>query len=156
MSRLLSKLSPLLHKSRSLRSFSSSTTGPYLTTSISVKPLPEGGNIGEVVIFDVAKADLVELTEKTIPGDIITAKSLGASKGWGFFSDPQDRCVLITDFMNPRSCKSNPKLFTLPPLTPLLSCQTDVVWSVAMSSFPDDDEDWVVAIKSLGDQLMFL
>lgn len=144
-----------MHKSRSVRSFSSSTTGPYLTLSISSKPLPEGGNIGEVVLFNPAKAELLELTEKTIPGEIVSAKGIGASKGWGFFSDPQDRCVLITDFMNPWSCKSNPKLFTLPPLTPLLSCQTDVVWSVAMSSCPDDDEDWVVGIKSLGDQLSF-
>ncbi|CAH2034586.1 unnamed protein product [Thlaspi arvense] len=144
-----------MHKSRSVRSFSSSKTGPFILFNATAKPLPEGGNIGEVVVFDMAKAELLELTEKTIPGEIVSAKGLGASKGWGIFSDPQDRCVLITDFMNPWSCKSNPKLFTLPPLTPLPLCQTDVVWSVAMSSCPDDDQDWVVGIKSLGDQLSF-
>ncbi|VVA97162.1 unnamed protein product [Arabis nemorensis] len=46
-------------------------------------------------------------------------------------------------------------MFTLPPLTPLPSCQTDVVWNVAMSSCPDEDQDWIVGIKSLGDQLSF-
>ncbi|ESQ33858.1 hypothetical protein EUTSA_v10007993mg, partial [Eutrema salsugineum] len=155
MSRLLSKLSPLMRKSRSVRSFSSYETGPYLSLCVSAKPLPESGNVGEVVLFDPAKEELLELTDKTIPEEIVLANGIGASKGWGIFCDPQDRCVLISDFMNPWSCKSNPKLFTLPPLTPLPSCQTDVVWNVAMSTCPDEDEDWVVGIKSLGDQLSF-
>ncbi|KAG7647999.1 hypothetical protein AtNW77_Chr1g0033391 [Arabidopsis thaliana] len=155
MSRLLSKLSPLIHK-RSVRSFSSSTTGPYLQLSLSAKPSSEGVvNIGEIVLYDPAKQELLNLTDKPIPEEIVTAKWIGASKGWAFFLDTQDRCVLITDSLNPWACKSNPKLLTLPPLNPLFSCQTDVIWNVAMSSCPDDDEDWVVGIKSLGDQVSF-
>ncbi|KAL0705657.1 hypothetical protein Bca4012_072082 [Brassica carinata] len=130
-------------------------TGPYLSLCVGAKPLPEGGNIGEVVLFDPAKTELLVLTEKAIPDEIVLAKGLGASKGWAFFCDPQDRCVHITDFMNPWACKSNPKLFTLPPLTSLPSCQTNAVCNAAMSACPDDDKDWVVAIKSLGDQLSF-
>lgn len=132
-------------------------TGPYVSLSMSVEHLPEGGKTGEVVLFDPAKQKLVELKEKAIPQEIISAKGFGASKGWLFFCDPQDRCVLMTDFMNPWACKSNPKLFTLPPLTPLPCCQTDLVWNVATSSCPDEEEeeDWVVGIKSLGDQLSF-
>ncbi|KAG2269956.1 hypothetical protein Bca52824_064511 [Brassica carinata] len=144
-----------MHKRRSVRSFSSSMTGPYLSLCVGAKPLPEGGNIGEVVLFDPAKTELLVLTEKAIPDEIVLAKGLGASKGWAFFCDPQDRCVHITDFMNPWACKSNPKLFTLPPLTSLPSCQTNAVCNAAMSACPDDDKDWVVAIKSLGDQLSF-
>lgn len=142
-------------RSMSVRSFSSSMTGPYMLRSLKVNPSPGGVNIGKVLVFDPAKEELLELTDKAIPEEIIMTKATGASKGWGFFSDPQDSCILITDVMNPWSCKSNPKIFTLPPLTPLPSCQTDVIWSVAMSSCPDDDQDWVVGIKSLGDQLSF-
>ncbi|CAA7059513.1 unnamed protein product [Microthlaspi erraticum] len=148
------------HVSASLQALSPYTQEERLLVFIghgrSVKHLPEGGKVGEVVLFDPAKQKLVELKEKAIPEEIISAKGFGASKGWLFFCDPQDRCVLMSDFMNPWACKSNPKLFTLPPLTPLPSCQTDLVWNVAMFSCPDEEEeDCVVGIKSLGDQLSF-
>ncbi|XP_010460802.1 PREDICTED: uncharacterized protein LOC104741614 [Camelina sativa] len=154
MFRLLSKLSPHIHK-RSVRSFSSSTTGPYLSLSVRAGPPSEGVSNGEVDLYDPAKQELLKLTDKAIPEEIITAKWIGASQGWSVHSGTQDRCVLLTDFLNPWNCKPNPKLLTLPPLNPLLACQTDVIWNVAMSCCPDDDEDWVVGIKSLGDQISF-
>ncbi|CAA7059507.1 unnamed protein product [Microthlaspi erraticum] len=51
MSRLLSKLSPLIHK-KSVRSFSSSRTGPCASICSTVEPSPDGGNVGEVLLKD--------------------------------------------------------------------------------------------------------
>ncbi|XP_010499539.2 PREDICTED: uncharacterized protein LOC104777044 [Camelina sativa] len=115
MSRLLPKLSPLIHK-RNVRSFSSSTIGPYLSLTVSAGPPKEGVSIGEVVLYVPAKQELLNLADKAIPEEIISAKWIGASKGWSVHSDTQDRCVLLTDFLNPWNCKPIPKLLTLPPL----------------------------------------
>lgn len=98
---------------------------------------------------------MVTVRDKIIPHKLLGGKGLKASHGWGFSCDPSDRSVFITDLFNPLASKSNPTVIPLPLLTVIDSCQTQVLWNVAMSSSPPDqeDQDWVVAIKFLGRQL---
>ncbi|CAH2034588.1 unnamed protein product [Thlaspi arvense] len=156
MSRLLSKLSPLINKSRSVRLFSSSKTGPCISICSVVEPSPDGrGDIGEVLLFDVSKFELVRAV-KTFPDEFQEAALVGASHGWGFFSNREDRSVFISDFLNPYASKTEPKMIPLPPFTTRFGCQTEVVCNVAMSSPPEPyDKDWAVGVKFLGKQLSF-
>ncbi|XP_010499537.1 PREDICTED: uncharacterized protein LOC104777043 isoform X1 [Camelina sativa] len=155
MSRLLSKLSPLIHKSsRIVRSFSSSTTGPYVSICSMMEPSPDGGNLGQVMLFNLVNSELVR-TDKTYPIELYDAQLVGTSHGWGFFSNRRDRSVIISDYLNPYASKSEPKMIPLPFFTGMYSGQTEAVCNVAMSSSPpdQDEEDWVVGIKFLGRQL---
>ncbi|CAE5958874.1 unnamed protein product [Arabidopsis arenosa] len=91
MSRLLSKLSPLIHKSsRSVRSFSSSTTGPCVSIGSIMEPSPDGGNLGQVLLFNIPDFKLVR-ADKTYPNELYDSQLVGASHGWGFFSNRTDR-----------------------------------------------------------------
>lgn len=66
----------------------------------------------------------------------------------------RDGVLSISDFLNPFTSKSNPKVIPLPPLTTLPHNQTQFVRNVAMSSdSPSEEEDFVVAIKLLGGQI---
>ncbi|CAL9216761.1 unnamed protein product [Arabidopsis halleri] len=157
MSRLVSKLSPLIHKSsRSVRSFSSSTTGPCVSIGSIMEPSPDGGNLGQVLLFNIPDFKLVR-ADKTYPNELYDSQLVGASHGWGFFTNRTDRSLLISDYLNPHASKSQPKMIPLPFVTPMYSGQTEVVCNVAMSCPPpdqeDDQEDWVVGIKFLGRQL---
>ncbi|KAL1197655.1 hypothetical protein V5N11_012313 [Cardamine amara subsp. amara] len=161
MSQLLLRLSKLSLRNGSFiheraRLFSSSATNPYLSLACNAEVLPSGGNIGNVLLFDAAKQDMVTVPDKTIPQELLEWKGLGASHGWAFFFDPNDRSVNISDLFNPLASKHNPVTIPLPPLTTLPCCQSQVVWNVAMSSSPppdQEDQDWVVAIKFFGRQL---
>ncbi|CAA7014224.1 unnamed protein product [Microthlaspi erraticum] len=136
MSRLLSKLSPLIQKSRSVRLFSSSRTGPSISICSLVESSPDGGrNNGEVMLYDVAKLELVT-AEKKYPYELESAQLVGASHGWGFFSNRDDRSVIVSDFLNPYSSKTAPKMIHLPPFTTMPTCQTEVMCNVAMSTSP--------------------
>ncbi|KAG7598712.1 hypothetical protein ISN44_As06g029440 [Arabidopsis suecica] len=156
MSRLLSKLSLLIHKnSRSIRSFSSSTTGPCVSICTIMEPSPDG-NLGQLLLFNIPDLKLVT-ADKTYPDELYDAQLVGASHGWGLFSNRTNRSVLISDYLNPYASKSKPKMIHLPFFTPMYSGQTEVVCNVAMSCSPpdqdDNQEDWVVGIKFLGRQL---
>ncbi|XP_010478394.1 PREDICTED: uncharacterized protein LOC104757360 [Camelina sativa] len=153
MSRLFSKLSTLIHK-RSVRSFSSSTTGPCASIACIVKPSPDGGLLGHLLLFNIGASKLVS-TDSSFPIELFDGKLVGASHGWGLFSDRRDRSVLISDFLNPYASKSKPEIIHLPFFTAMCNGQTEVVCNVAMSSSPpdQDDQDWVVGIKFLGRQL---
>ncbi|CAH2038838.1 unnamed protein product [Thlaspi arvense] len=151
----LSKLSSrnndvLIHKS--VRLFS---TSPYLTLGTRVKQvLPGGCNIGDVLLFDPVKEELVTVPYKTIPKELMDEEMIGASHGWGFFRDRRDRSVRISDIFNPLASKSNPTVIPLPRLTALFCGQTEQVCNVAMSSSsPFGEEDCVVAIKFSGRQM---
>ncbi|KAF3588636.1 hypothetical protein F2Q69_00028420, partial [Brassica cretica] len=116
---------------------------------------PDGGNIGEVLLYDVAKFELVR-TEKTFPDELHEAQLVGASRGWGFFFNREDRSVVISDFLNPYASKTEPKMFPLPMFTRMPTCQIEVVCNVAMSSSPEPYyKDWGVGVKFLGNQLNF-
>ncbi|ESQ33860.1 hypothetical protein EUTSA_v10009493mg, partial [Eutrema salsugineum] len=145
-------------KSKSVRLFSSSKTGPCASICSVVEPSTDGagnGNVGEVLLYDVAKQELVRV-EKTYPDELYDAQLVGASHGWGFFSNREDRSLVISDFLNPYASKSKPKIVPLPPFTRMPTCQTEVVCNVAMSSPPEPyDKDWGVGIKFLGKQLSF-
>ncbi|CAH8251263.1 unnamed protein product [Arabidopsis lyrata] len=155
LSKLSSRNNVLIHKS--VRLFS---TSPYLTLGSVGEDLPGegGGYIGDILLFDPAKEELVTVKDKTIPEELINSKLVGASHGWTFFSD---RCnhnsVRISDLFNPLASKSNTKIIPLPLLTTMIYGQTDVVWNVAMSSSSphqdNEEEDCVVAINFLGNQL---
>ncbi|EFH69864.1 hypothetical protein ARALYDRAFT_890555 [Arabidopsis lyrata subsp. lyrata] len=113
MSRLLSKLVPLIHKSsRSVRSFSSSTTGPCVSIGSIMEPSPDGGNLGQVLLFNIPDFKLVR-ADKTYPNELYDAQLVGASHGWGFFSNRTDRSLLISDYLNPHASKSQPKMIPL-------------------------------------------
>ncbi|CAF1928824.1 unnamed protein product [Brassica oleracea] len=154
MSRLVPKISPLIHKNRrSVRLLSSSKTGPCVSVCNVVQPSPDGGNIGKVLLYDVAKFELVR-TEKTFPDELHEAQLVGASRGWSFFFNREDRSVVISDFLNPYASKTEPKMFPLPTFTTMPTCQIEVVCNVAMSSSPEPyDKDWGVGF--LGNQLSF-
>ncbi|CAA0168601.1 unnamed protein product [Arabidopsis thaliana] len=150
----LSKLSPrndvLIQKS--IRLFS---TSPYLTLGTRVKKiLPGGCKIGDVLLFDPTKEEIVTVPDKTIPEELMDEEMMGASHGWGFFCDRTDRSVRISDIFNPLASKTNPVMIPLPRLTALPTGQTEKVFNVAMSSSsPLGEEDCVVAIKFSGIQL---
>lgn len=150
----LSKLSPrndvLIQKS--IRLFS---TSPYLTLGTRVKKiLPAGCKIGDVLLFDPTKEEIVTVPDKTIPEELMDEEMMGASHGWGFFCDRTDRSVRISDIFNPLASKTNPVMIPLPRLTALPTGQTEKVFNVAMSfSSPLGEEDCVVAIKFSGIQL---
>ncbi|KAL1193049.1 hypothetical protein V5N11_018504 [Cardamine amara subsp. amara] len=100
MSRLLSKLSPHIHKTsrRTVRSFSSSAIGPCAPICSILEQSPDGGNVGEVLLFNLRNLELVR-TEKTYPRELSNAQLVGASHGWGCFSNIQDGSVVISDFL---------------------------------------------------------
>ncbi|ANM58297.1 hypothetical protein (DUF295) [Arabidopsis thaliana] len=155
LSKLSSRNNELIHKS--VRLFS---TSPYLTLGSVVEDLPEedGSYIGDILLFDPAKEELVTVRDKTIPEKLVNSRVVGASHGWTFFSD---RCnhnsVCISDLFTPMASKSNTKIIPLPLLTTMIYGQTEAVWNVAMSSSSphqdNEEEDCVVAINFLGSQL---
>ncbi|XP_019094465.1 PREDICTED: uncharacterized protein LOC104757246 [Camelina sativa] len=159
MAQLLSRLSNLSHRNHSLiRLFSSSrTTNPYLLLAWNAEVTASGEYIGDVLLFDAAKEDMLTVKGKTVPQELLDGYGFGASHGWVFYCDHHDRSVCISEIFNPLASKSDPKMVPMPPLTALKTCQNQVFWNVAMSSSPppDDQEDqrWVVAIKFLGRQL---
>ncbi|CAH8253837.1 unnamed protein product [Arabidopsis lyrata] len=104
-------------------------------------------------MFDAAKEELLNIPDTRLPQELSDSRLIGTSHGWGFFSNLCDRSLCISDYLNPLSSTSNPKVISLPPLTSLYTCQTQVLCNVAMSSSPCDHEDWVVALKFLGRQL---
>ncbi|KAG2320231.1 hypothetical protein Bca52824_013444 [Brassica carinata] len=110
-----------------------------------------GCTVGDVLLFDPAKEQLVTLQDKTIPKELKDEDMIGASHGWSFFYDRRDRTVRITDIFNPLASKSNPTVIPLPCLTDLFSEQIEQVCNVAMTS--SCEEDYVVAIKFSGGQL---
>ena len=136
-----------IHKNRrSVRLLSSSKTGPCVSVCNVVQPSPDGGNIGKVLLYDVAKFELVR-TEKTFPDELHEAQLVGASRGWSFFFNREDRSVVISDFLNPYASKTEPKMFPLPTFTTMPTCQIEVVCNVAMSSSPEPyDKDWGVGV----------
>jgi hypothetical protein len=84
LSKLSSRNNELIHKS--VRLFS---TSPYLTLGSVVEDLPEedGSYIGDILLFDPAKEELVTVRDKTIPEKLVNSRVVGASHGWTFFSD---------------------------------------------------------------------
>ncbi|VVA97163.1 unnamed protein product [Arabis nemorensis] len=88
MSRLLSKLSPfrihsnwIIWSSYLLGRFTRGTFArfhrpPYLSVEVSAKLLPEGGSIGEVVLFDPAKEELLKVTAKQFQKNMFLPKAL--------------------------------------------------------------------------------
>lgn len=112
----------------------------------------------DVLFFDAAKEELFTVPRKPLPQELDDTRIVGTCHGWGFFSDNHDRSLHISDYLNPLSSKSDPKVTPLPPLTALYACQTELVCNVALSSSPcddDGDEDCVVAVNFLGRQLSF-
>lgn len=136
---------------------SSAATNPYVSLEISGDLNQDGGTIiGNVLLFDAAKQDVLTV-EKTIPEEmIVEGKGFGASRGWLFMEDQRDHSLSLTDVLNPLASKRETTVIPLPPVTSLPLCQSRVGGNVAMSSSPpdqDDEDDWVVAIKFLGRQL---
>ncbi|KAH0876697.1 hypothetical protein HID58_064091 [Brassica napus] len=164
MSQLLSRLSKLSSRNKTVLKHKNSrllSTSPYLIVGVFAEDARArgGGFLGDILLFDPAKEELLTVRDKTVSEELICSKVMGASHGWGFFSDLRNHnSVRITDFFNPLASKSDSKIIPLPPLTSMIYGQTEVVWNVAMSSsspYRQDNEegDCVVAIKFLGNQL---
>ncbi|WZZ77313.1 hypothetical protein YC2023_097885 [Brassica napus] len=162
MSQLLFRLSKLSHRNKdvfiqkSVRLFS---TSPYLTVcnvwDDALRFVEGNSHYGGIILFDPAKEEVLRVLEKIVPQELYNSSLMGASQGWGFFSQQRSNhnSVCISDLYNPLPSKSNTKMIPLPPLTSVLYGQTKVVWNVAMSSSSPHEEDCVVAIKFLGRQL---
>ncbi|KAG2303850.1 hypothetical protein Bca52824_032501 [Brassica carinata] len=158
LSKFSPRNSPLIHEQARRVLSSSAASNPYVSLEISGDLNDQGGGtiIGNVLLFDAAKQDVLTV-DKTIPEEmIVEGKGVGASHGWLFMEDQRDRSLSVTDFLNPLASKRETTVIPLPPLTSLQLCQSAVGWNVAMSSSPhqdDEEDDWVVAIKFLGRQL---
>ncbi|KAG7575212.1 hypothetical protein ISN44_As09g033260 [Arabidopsis suecica] len=156
MSSLLLSLSsrPSLRKlalrCHTLRVFSSSTTtNPYLMYSVTYcGEYPEAGAITKLRMFDPAKEDYFTVGDKPLSKELAKSRLVGSSHGWGVFISSRDS-ILISDYCNPSSSKSNPKMIPLPPRQHVDSCQTELVSGVAMSSSPEE-KDFVAAVKFMG------
>ncbi|KAH0825843.1 hypothetical protein HID58_090210 [Brassica napus] len=146
------------HRRKSFRLFSSSvatSTTPYISLGDTLQKdslVDDGSEIRDVVFFDPAKEEMITVPDKAFPQELVHSSQIGSSQGWGIFSNDRGRSVCLSNVYHPLSPKSNPEIIPLPSLIALPSDQTDVVWNVAMSSSPSD-EDCVVAIKFLGNQL---
>ncbi|CAL9216629.1 unnamed protein product [Arabidopsis halleri] len=153
MSRFLMQRSKLAHliQKKGFRLFSSSLTGPFLRIGQRMK---DDGSIGEDVFLNAAKEELFYLPKKPLPQKLANSRIIGASKGWGFYSDLCDGSLCLSDFLNPLASKVIP----LPPLDDMNTCQTEAFYNVAVSSSSacDHDEDLVVAVKFLGRQKLSL
>ncbi|CAH2034266.1 unnamed protein product [Thlaspi arvense] len=144
---------PVISKTSCSRLFSSSIPNPYLTLGTTLKNiLPDGSEIRDILLFDPAKEEMLTVSDKTFPQELVESRQIGSTRGWGIFSNDHDRSLCISDLYNPLASKSNPTMVPLPSLAAVHSNQANVVWNVAMSSSPGD-EDCVVAIKFLGRQL---
>ncbi|KAJ0245008.1 Uncharacterized protein HA466_0185120 [Hirschfeldia incana] len=165
MSQLLFRLSKLSPRNKTILKHKNSrllSTSPYLIVGVFAEDARArgGGFLGDILLFDPAKEELLTVLDKTVSEELLCSQVMGASHGWGFFSDLRNHnSVRITDFFNPLASKSDSKIIPLPPLTRMIYGQTEVVWNVAMSSsspcHQDNEEegDCVVAIKFLGNQL---
>ncbi|EFH56541.1 hypothetical protein ARALYDRAFT_904184 [Arabidopsis lyrata subsp. lyrata] len=120
MSSLLLSLSsrPSLRKlalrCHTLRVFSSSTTtNPYLMYSVTYcGEYPEAGAITKLRMFDPAKEDYFTVGDKPLSKELAKSRLVGSSHGWGVFISSRDS-ILISDYCNPSSSKSNPKMIPL-------------------------------------------
>ncbi|XP_010511651.1 PREDICTED: uncharacterized protein LOC104787733 [Camelina sativa] len=150
--RLSSKtfLPKLALRCHTLRMFSSSTTtNPYLMYCVTFcGETPESGAMTELRMFDPAKEEYFTVRDKQLPKELVESNLVGSSHGWGVFLGPRNE-ILISDYCNPSSSKSNPKMIHLPLRRYEDSCQSDLVSGVAMSSFPEE-EDFVGAVKFIG------
>ncbi|KFK44750.1 hypothetical protein AALP_AA1G298100 [Arabis alpina] len=75
------KLSPWNHtliKNRNFRLFSSSiTTPPYLTLGTTLKnDLPDGSNIRNLLLFDPTKEEMLTVSDKTLPEELVGTEHL--------------------------------------------------------------------------------
>lgn len=130
--------------------FSSSIPNPYLTLGTTLKnDLPDGSEIRDVLLFDPAKEEMVTVPGKTFPQELVDSRQIGSARGWGVFSNDHDRSLCISDINSTVASKS---MIPLPPLVSVHSNQSNVVWNVAMTSSPCD-QDCVVAVKLLDRQL---
>lgn len=139
---------------QTLRTFSSSSsTNPYLlyrVTCCGEKGDEESpGVMTQLHTFDPAKDEHIIVGDKPFPKELVGSSLVGSSHGWGVFLWGQ-RSILISDFCNPLSFKSKPKFIRLLPRPDLISCQSDLVSGVAMSSSPQEEEDYLVAVKFTG------
>ncbi|KAL1223762.1 hypothetical protein V5N11_020315 [Cardamine amara subsp. amara] len=166
MSSLLVSLSskPFLRKlalrCHTLRHLSSSTTtNPYMmycvtycgdNVSYDGKEYPVAGAMTKLRMYDPAKEDYFTVGDKPLPKEMVRSSLVGSSHGWGVFFGPHNS-TLISDYWNPSSSKSNPKMIHLPPRPDHLN-KTGLVSSVAMSSSPEED-DCVTAVKFKGRQV---
>ncbi|KAL0844956.1 hypothetical protein Bca101_018202 [Brassica carinata] len=140
---------------QTLRTFSSSstTTNPYLlyrVTCCGEKGDEESpGVMTQLHTFDPAKEEHIIVGDKPFPKELVGSSLVGSSNGWGVFLWGR-RSILISDFCNPLSFKSKPKFIPLLPRPDIISCQADLVSGVAMSSSPQVEEDYLVAVKFTG------
>ncbi|KAL1189273.1 hypothetical protein V5N11_014766 [Cardamine amara subsp. amara] len=153
---LLSRLSsrPSLRKLALVRMFSSSsstTTNPYLMYCVTYSgeaEAPEAGAMTKLRMFDPAKEEYFTVGDKPLPKELAQSRMVGSSQGWGVYIRTPDS-ILISDYCNPSSSKSNPKMIHLPRRGHEDSSQTELVSGVAMSSSPEE-EDSVAAVKFMG------
>ncbi|KAG2320232.1 hypothetical protein Bca52824_013445 [Brassica carinata] len=166
MSQLLFRLSKLSYRNKdvsiqkNVRLFS---TSPYLTLGClwddALRLVEGSSHYGGILLFDPAKEEVLKVLGKVVPRELLNSTLMGASQGWGFFSQlPNHSSLCISDHFNPLSSRPKTKMIPLPPLTSMPYGQTKVVWNVAMSSSPPHEEeakeeDCVVAVKFLGRQL---
>ncbi|CAA7016914.1 unnamed protein product [Microthlaspi erraticum] len=144
---LLRKLSLRCHST--IRMFSSTTsTNPYLMYRVTSSGKESAGAMTELRMFDPAKEDYFTVGDKPLPKELVSSALVGSSHGWGVFTY-DGRSILVSDFCNPSSSKSNPKIIPLYPRPNIIGCQTEVVSGVAMTSSPQE-QDCVICVKFAG------
>ncbi|KAL9302939.1 hypothetical protein AtEden1_Chr2g0268871 [Arabidopsis thaliana] len=137
------------HSTLRMFSSSSTTTNPYLMYYVTYSDeAPQAGAMTELRMFDPAKEEYFTVHDKPLPKELVKSRLVGSSHGWGVFLGSPNS-ILISDYCNPSSSKSNPKMIPLPPRSYEHSCQNELVSGVAMSSSPEE-EDFVMAVKFTG------
>ncbi|CAH8332273.1 unnamed protein product [Eruca vesicaria subsp. sativa] len=150
-----SLLYTLPQRCQPLRTFSSTststTTNPnllYRVTRCGDEDSP--GGMTQLHMFDPVKEEHIIVGDKPFPQELVCSALVGSSHGWGVYLRG-DRSILISDFCNPLKFKSKPKFIPQLPRPDLVSCQSDLVTGVAMSSSPvEEEQDYLVAVKYAG------
>ncbi|KAG2310588.1 hypothetical protein Bca52824_022145 [Brassica carinata] len=129
-------------------------TPPY--SILGAKPC--GQDFGRLIVHYANLRSWIHL-DKRVPMNLVhddeKTQTIGASHGW-IATLKDDGILRLQDDFNPVTSDIDPIRIQMPPLVTLPHCQTKIITNVSMSSsFPEDDEDCVVAVKFLGPQLSF-
>ncbi|CAH8308227.1 unnamed protein product [Eruca vesicaria subsp. sativa] len=87
MSQLLIRLSKLSYRNNTVLKRKNSrllSTSPYLIVGVFAEDARArgGGFLGDILLFDPAKEELVTVRDKTVSEELVCSKVMGASNGW--------------------------------------------------------------------------
>ncbi|XP_019086410.1 PREDICTED: uncharacterized protein LOC104753723, partial [Camelina sativa] len=101
-------------------------------------------------LFDLSKEEIIEVIHKSFPKLLYEeSRVIGSSRGWIAFMSKHDGTVHLSDVFNLGSLR----VIALPQI-PMRTSSTPII-NVSLSYPPDQDNDYVVYVKFLGNRLHY-